>query len=101
MWSPGSNRACNLGGCFEKLPDGTIIEWGEFNCPLQIENFGVAFPFPFPVGAYMVSANYMSYINPTQPIGIGAQPVNATSFTVTCASSSPGALGVTWIAMGF
>jgi hypothetical protein len=100
VWSPGTQSACNANGCEEILPDGITIQWGIYDCSLELQNQVLPFPYSFRNSVWTVIASYLSNIVPTSPLAIGAQPISTSAFEVTCASSSPGTYGMTWVAYG-
>jgi hypothetical protein len=102
-------RSCNASGCYVKLPDGTLIEWGQANgCTTSNNscNTTVAFPLAFTTTANLsVTVSCQEWGNCSASSGTpstGSFPVTETPFVVVGGGGAnlPGTQVVPWIAIG-
>jgi hypothetical protein len=102
-------QSCNANGCSVKLPDGTLIEWGQATGCVSSNNpcnTTVTFPTPFTTTANLsVTASCQGWANCVATTGTpstGAIPVTETPVVVVGGGGGnlPGTQVVPWLAIG-
>jgi hypothetical protein len=101
-----AQRGCNSGGCYERLADGTLLEWGSSYSCLGGDVFDLFnFPYAFPNGVWQVTASMGSRLQSLEGPTIGADVASNAQFLVTCPAEyasnvGAGPFGFRFLAIG-